>query len=367
MAGSQRGPLHTRGNGTPANTVTKTEDACVPMNNPGRSASFWKVIPALALAACAPSLQAQSARALEVLHERLLPVFEVAGVVFTDVDESTGRLKVGVLHRDVEGLVRERLPAMGILSQLVDVVETEPIVQLTTLRDKVRPAVGGLQIRFNNYVCTLGFPAVRDGVWGFVTNNHCSSKQGSVDGTNYYQPLNQIADEFIGVETVDPPYFRGPTCPRGKQCRYSDSIFVRGATGVIFDRGKIAKTGGFNTGSLTIDSEFIISDVGSAPNGATVNKVGRTTGWTQGIVTSKCANVGVQGTNIVNLCQDMVENKTAKIVDGGDSGSQVFQTSDGVYAKLVGLLWGGNANGTLFVYSPFENVQQELGTLSVMQ
>lgn len=335
-----------------------------------RKASFVSrtVLAGLALVLCAPGVHGQSQRAQEVLQERLLPVFEIAGVVFTDVDESTGRIRIGVMDRGVEGIVRERLPAFGIVSTLVDVVETEPIVQLATLRDQVRPVVGGLQIRFSNYVCTLGFPAIRGGVLGFVTNSHCSGKQGSVDGMNYYQPVNQVAAEYIGRETVDPSYFRGGRCPRGKLCRYSDSIFAAGASGVNFDLGKIARTDSFNTGSLTIDSgglaRFNISGKGAATLGGTVNKVGRTTGWTRGTVTAKCANVAVSGTNFLNLCQDIVESSSV-IVGGGDSGSKVFVQNSGDDVTLVGLLWGGNTAGTLFVFSPLSNVEQELGTLTV--
>ncbi len=327
---------------------------------------------ALALAVAATGLQAQTPnpRALEVLHERLLPLFEMAGVVFTDADESTGRLVVGVSNSEIPALVRERLPLLGISSQVVDFVETDPIVQVTTLRDSVRPVIGGMQIRWSNSLCTLGFSAYRNGVQGFVTNSHCSSKQGSVDGTKYYQPLNQVDSEFIGTETVDPPFFKGgKACPRGKQCRYSDSIFSEGASGVSFDLAKVAKTDGVNTGSLTIGSSgtarFFISEKGTATLGTVVNKVGRTTGWTQGTIKNKCANVAVSGTSIVNLCQDIVENTSATIVGGGDSGSQVFVPVSGDSVRLVGLLWGGNTAGTLFVYSPIENVERELGTLNV--
>lgn len=323
----------------------------------------------LLLATSGTNLQAQSARAIEVLHQRLLPIFELAGVVYTDADESTGRLKVGVVDRNVAGPVRDRLPALGIVSQLVDIVETEPIVQLTTLNEKLRPVPGGMQIRFSNYVCTLGFPAYRNGVLGFVTNSHCSTKQGSVDGTSYYQPLNQSADEFIGTEIADPSYFKGGKCPRGKVCRYSDSVFAQADAGATFDFGKIAKTDGVNTGSLTLGAggtaRFTIVGKGSASRNAVVNKVGRTTGWTQGKVTKTCANVSVSGTNIVNLCQNIVENTAAVIVQGGDSGSEVFVQTSGDNVTLVGLLWGGNTSGTLFVYSPLTQVEQELGTLTV--
>jgi hypothetical protein len=124
----------------------------------------WSAVVALAVTTGVTGLQAQSPRALEVLHQRLLPLFELAGVVFTDVDETSGRLVVGVMDRDIESLVRDRLPGLGVLSQSVDVVETEPILQVETLRDKVRPVVGGLQIRFSQYLCSLGFNAQRDGI-----------------------------------------------------------------------------------------------------------------------------------------------------------------------------------------------------------
>jgi hypothetical protein len=332
----------------------------------------WSMVLALAVVAGAPALHAQNpnSRALEALHERLLPIFELAGVVYTDADEATGRLVVGVMNRDVPAMVRERLPALGISSQIVDFVETEPIMQVTTLRDQVRPVVGGLQIRWDGYVCTLGFPAYRNGVLGFVTNSHCSTKQGSVDGTKYYQPLNQVDAEFVGTEIADPPFFKGgKECPRGKQCRYSDSIFSQGASGVNFDLAKIAQTDGVNTGSLTIANSgaarFTIVEKGTASLGTVVNKVGRTTGWTQGAIKNKCANVAVSGTNILNLCQDIVENTSATIVQGGDSGSEVFVPVSGDNVRLVGLLWGGNSAGTTFVYSPIANVERELGTLTV--
>ena len=336
-----------------------------------KGSSRWLLILALAITACAPDLRAQNPnpRAIQALHDRLLPIFEIAGVVFTHANESTGRLTVGVLDRDVSALIRERLPLLGISSQSVDVVETEPILQLTTLRDTVRPVVGGLQIRFSNYLCTLGFPAYRNGISGFVTNSHCSTKQGSVDGTKYYQPLNQVTDEFIGTEIADPAFFKNGVCPRGRQCRYSDAVFSQASNSVSLSLGKIAKTDGVNTGSLTIASDgsarFTIADKGAVTAGGTVNKVGRTTGWTQGVVTAKCANVAVSGTNIINLCQDLVENNSAKIVEGGDSGSQVFALTSGDNVTLVGLLWGGNSSGTMFVYSPIENVERELGPLTV--
>jgi hypothetical protein len=306
--------------------------------------------------------QAQSRQALEVLNQRLLPLFELAGVVFTDADESSGRLVVGVLDRGAEGLVRAQLARLGVPAESVDLVETESIHRVLTLRDNVRPVVAGLQIRFSQYLCSLGFNAVLGSTAGYVTAAHCSTNQGAVDGTEYYQPLNRVPDEFIGTEVADPPFFRGNGCPRGRKCRYSDSNFSAGDTAVTFTLGAIARTTGANNGSLEIVGEFSIGGQGAATIGQTANKVGRTTGWTQGKVTRTCVNTGVSGSNIVLLCQDFVENDV-QIVAGGDSGSPIFRINSSGRATLLGNLWGGNSSGTLFVYSPIANIERELGPL----
>ena len=197
---------------------------------------------------------------------------------------------------------------------------------------------------------------------GYVTAAHCSTSQGAVDGTEYYQPLNRVPDEFIGTEVADPAFFRGNGCPRGRKCRYSDSNFSAGDSAVTFTLGAIARTTGPNIGSLEIAGEFSIGGQGAATVGQTANKVGRTTGWTQGTVTRTCANTGVSGSNIVLLCQDFVENDV-QIVAGGDSGSPVFRINSSGGATLLGNLWGGNSSGTLFVYSPIANIERELGPL----
>jgi hypothetical protein len=330
-----------------------------------RSFVLSAILGALAFIPSAPVLEAQGRRPdLEALHQRLLPLFELPGVVFTDADETSGRLVVGVQDRDIEGLIRARLRVLGVDGQSVDVVQSEPIFALASLRDKATTIVGGLQIRFSQYLCSLGFPAVRGGVTGFVTASHCSDRQGVVDGTIYYQPLDQVEADLIGTETVDPPYVRGGgACPRGKKCRQSDANFSSRATGArAFTVGEIAQTAG--PGSLTISGVFTITGEGEAFAGDTVDKVGRTTGWTSGAVSNECANTGVQGTSIVLICQTFVTG-VGQIVAGGDSGSPVFaRTGSNNNVTLLGGLWGGNQSGTLFVYSPIANIEAELGPLT---
>jgi hypothetical protein len=71
-------------------------------------------------------------------------------------------------------------------------------------------------------------------------------------------------------------------------------------------------------------------------------------------------NTGVSGSNIVLLCQNFVNAG----VGGGDSGSDVFRVGGGHNVTLLGILWGGNGAGTLFVYSPMSGVERELGAVT---
>jgi hypothetical protein len=315
---------------------------------------------ALALIGRTPVLEAQGRSDLEARHQRLLPLFETPGVVFTDADETSGRLIVGVLDRDVEGLIRARLRVLGVDSQSVDVVQSEPIFALATLRDRSSTIMGGLQIHFSQYLCSLGFTAVRAGVPGFVTASHCSDRQGTVDGTAYYQPLDQVTNDLIGTETVDPPYVRGGTCPRGKKCRLSDANFSR-REGSRQSAATIARPNAL--GSFEFNGSFSVNGEGEAEEGDAVDKVGRTTGWTRGVVDRTCVDTGVQGSSIVLLCQTFVTG-VGVIVAGGDSGSPVFASSGSSTVTLLGGLWGGNQEGTLFVYSPIANIRTELGNLT---
>jgi hypothetical protein len=306
-------------------------------------------------------------------HDRAIGLFDIEGVLSTDIDETQNRLKIGVAQADQIGLVEQQIAQLRIPASAVEVVVTEPIVPMATLRDQVRPLVGGLQINFPGYLCTYGFNAVRAGVNGFVTNSHCTTTQGGVESTPYYQPTQAISPTQIGTEIADPTYNKS-TCPssiRGKKCRYSDSSFARHENSVAADFGRIAKIDTPNTGSLNIVGNYRIVAESSAVVGQTVNKVGRTTGWGQGAVTSTCVNVGVLGSSIVQLCQDQVTNNSAVIVDSGDSGSPVFRITNSPNAddvQLYGILWGGSTSGNLFVYSPIANVQlssTELGALTV--
>ena len=294
--------------------------------------------------------------------------FGVTGTVFVDNDETSNRVRVGVENLGAIGQVRAALARAQIPTGAVIVDRADPIVQVASLQNVVdRPVRAGVQINFPGYLCSVGFNATAGGQASFVTASHCTNKQGGVEATPYWQPLQTTAPTQIATEVADPVYVRsGAGCPRRKLCRYSDAsraAYINGVSGLF--RG-IAQTSGANNGSLTITGSFSISADdcstrgGCLSVGTTVNKVGRTTGWTAGAITNTCVNTGVSGSRIVQLCQTFVSAR----VGGGDSGSDVFQIISGNNVKLAGVLWGGNSGGTQFVYSPFGNVTSELGPLT---
>jgi hypothetical protein len=287
----------------------------------------------------------------------------VPGVVFTDADEARNRVSIGVEHAAAAAQVRSVLARLGVPASAVSVEVTAPIHQLATLRGTVRPVVAGVQINFPGFLCSLGFNASRSGTRGFVTASHCTNTQGGVQSTPYWQPLKSVSPTQIATETVDPTYSTGGSCPALRRCRRSDAAFAKYINSTPNTLGRIARTSSTSQTNLTIVGNWTITSDASSSSftiGSTVNKVGRTTGWSRGPVSNTCVNVNVSGTNITQLCQTIV----SATVGAGDSGSDVFAITSGTNVKLDGVLWGGSSNGKTFVFSPLANVKGELGTLT---
>lgn len=307
---------------------------------------------------------------LAALFNRASPaVLALSGTVFADHDEANNRLVFGVENSAAIRGVQTALAHLRIPSSAYAVHVTEPIHFAFTLRDRWRPTQGGIQIHFGQFLCTLGFNADDGTQRSFITNSHCTNKQGGVEGTQYFQPTSTVDPAVIATEVEDPQYFRNGACPRGRKCRFSDASRALYSASAGSTRGVISKTSGANNGSLDVTGAFTIATQDNATTsfaiGKTVNKVGRTTGWTQGNVTNTCVNTNVSGTNITQLCQTFVQNPGgAVVVGGGDSGSNVFGITSGDNVDLVGILWGGNSSGTLFVFSPLKQIRDELGPIT---
>jgi hypothetical protein len=307
---------------------------------------------------------------LDGMHQRARAVLGIGGVVYTDVDDRLNRLAIGVESSTAAADVRNALDVLGVPAAAVVIRETEPIMAMQTLRDRVRPVAGGLQINFPGFLCTLGFN-VRSpqapNVHGFVTNSHCSNNMygtGPV-GTPYWQPSGSVASpadpNFIGTEVHDLPLFTGGACPAGRQCRWSDAAGVQYASGVNNAFARIYRTTG--PGSITIDPTnpqyTIVAERAFPSIGDQMIKVGRTTGMSQGPVVGSCQNVNVGGTPIPNLTLLCQERVTATVA-GGDSGSPVFDIAPGGgpnNVRLTGILWGGG--GGDFIFSAMSEVRFE--------
>jgi hypothetical protein len=286
-------------------------------------------------------------------------VLAIPGVVSTDNDEGKNRLHIGITDTAVREEVEKHLSNLGIPPEAAVFTETKPMEPY--LRSRRRPLRGGLQINFGNFLCTLGFIAVRNGVTGYVTNSHCTTTQGGVQNTVEHQPSASGTTNRVGIEIADPTYFSGSGCPAGRVCRRSDSSFIQvphpSGPAVTTARGTIARpaVNSFTWNGVDI---FNITSEGSALVGQAVTKVGRTTGRTAGTVSQTCVNTNVSGSNITQLCQTFANYGNA----GGDSGSPVFRITTLPSVVLVGINWGGN--GTISVFSPITQIQQELGALN---
>ena len=319
-------------------------------------------------APAASAAQQQEYRATHVYHRehcytsatQMTPeVLAIPGVVSTDNDEGKNRLHIGIADTAVREEVEKHLSNLGIPSEAWTISKEQPIEQY--LRSRRRPLRGGLQINFGGFLCTLGFIAVRNGVTGYVTNSHCTTTQGGVQNTVEHQPSASGTTNRVGIEIADPTYFSGSGCPAGRVCRRSDSSFIQvphpSGPAVTTARGTIARpaVNSFTWNGVDI---FNITSEGSAVVGQAVTKVGRTTGRTAGTVSQTCVNTNVSGSNITQLCQTFANYGNA----GGDSGSPVFRITTLPSVVLVGINWGGN--GTISVFSPISQIQQELGALN---
>jgi hypothetical protein len=307
---------------------------------------------------------------LDAMHRSVTPVLGLSGVVFTDADEAANRVRIGVATAAAAAAVERSLAMLGVPRDAVIISEAAPIQLEQTVRDRVRPVGGGLQVWRPGFSigtgCTMGFnvraPAA-PGVHGFVTNSHCTAVRGEVTATPFYNHRPDVADTFLGNEEHDLAPFTGGICPAGRVCRYSDTAGGRYAPGVENTLGIIYRTlfpgTGLNPGSIEIDPANprwqIVEEVPFPIVGQTVHKVGRTNGWTMGPVNATCQTTNVGGSNYTMICQDRVTTWSG----GGDSGSPYFvrfgETND---IGLIGIHWGSDGAGNT-VMSAMSNTRFE--------
>jgi hypothetical protein len=305
-------------------------------------------------------------RDLKAWKDQVRPELSVAGAVYLDIDERRNRLVFGVEREAIDSFTEElqrflrdtRVPPEAVIVQAA-----EPIRPVALVTDTIRPVPAGVQIsvRLNSSsigFCTLGPNAVRVGVKGFITASHCTPTSGFVDGSTFAQSTLGFP---IGVETVDPPFLIGGSCPSGRRCRHSDTAFVAYNSASLSAGAKIANPLFWGVSSGTLQISLVTPRLpvggflfGNLPSGTLVFKVGSTTGGTMGSVICTCADINDSTSTITQLCQDVA----GAVARSGDSGAPVFIQSGGV-ATLAGIVWG--ADSSSYVYSPWSFVFTELG------
>ncbi len=316
---------------------------------------------------------------LQAYRGRLKKIFNVRGVVFTDTDESANRLRVAITPAAKEKDVVRALAAAGVPRDVVIISRVSAVERTKTLQDRLRPVPGGAEIIFPApsegpgllFVCSVGFNArLGSHPHGefFVTASHCSDIQGGNQRTPYTQggigAAARIAREF-----KDPRYGdAGGLCVyQGFRCRLSDALLARYIDKTTSDFGTVARTTFAlqRIGALKIDPKnpryTIVGELGFPFEGEIAHKVGRTSGHTFGPVIFTCVDTGVNGTDIVQICQDWVLAGS----QGGDSGAGVWEQAGEDEVLLVGILWGGGTLGgaPVFIFSSMEQIEQELGQL----
>ncbi|HKS05122.1 MAG TPA: hypothetical protein VJR92_02315 [Gemmatimonadaceae bacterium] len=306
----------------------------------------------------------RSLRAAERFRRASPEVLALDGAVFVDQDERTDHLVFGVEDNASARNVRALVAQLDIPDDEYEIEITSPIVPAATLRDTFRPTQGGIQIHFSKFLCTLGFNVDHAGGRSFITNSHCTKRQGGAEGTTYFQPASNVDGTVIATEADDPVYFTGGLCPKGRKCRYSDASRAAYSGSVASNRGEIARTTGANNGDVNVAGTFTVSAQDNTTTsfavGTVVGKIGRSSGWTEGPVERSCVNTAVSGSRVVLLCQTFV---TAGVLSG-DSGSPVFANTGGGNVTLLGIMWGGSSDGATFVFSPLKQIQDELGALT---
>lgn len=291
-----------------------------------------------------------------------------AGVTSARIDETAGRIVVTVADLATGRDLLADLNMLDIPPSMLVVEKMGPVQELATLRNAVRPAVGGLEInkgQSGSGECTLGFNVYKK-VGGypdpglgrfFLTASHCANARGTVTGTVWGQP---DIDNPAGVEVATAVIYTGSNCPY-TSCTRADVVVAQYFDSVGSSFGVVAKVNGSN---LTIVGSYGVSgDVQGAITGETVTKVGRTTGQTIGKIKAMCVDVNtVDHPNIWNMCQQ----RTDVLAGPGDSGSPVFIPFNSALPnstpRSVGVLWGAvvGANPPITYHSPMNEISNAL-------
>ena len=308
-----------------------------------------------------------------------------ARIVMSDADENQNVVVLRVESASGRSLLNSFIAAAGIPPSAVKIEVAPAAKPATTLRDYWRPIREGFQIAFPfdhpskgrvMGLCTLGLNTyLTNEPWVgrlFVTASHCSNAQGVEDGSTVGQP-DSLPQSYVGTKYRDPAYF---PCTGHLRCRYSDAALYTynpALSGMDF---KIPGVGFYWNPQLpeppapVLDgsSYTILEYYSDQLNGRRIAKIGRSTGYSTGVIYAKCANVTYTDGKFVEytiLCADY----SSLPVWPGDSGALVFYWSPpGSAVTAAGIVFATEqlGNGDWRGWSsPISLVTAELGQFSL--
>lgn len=318
----------------------------------------------------------------EALSSRVKPGDNITSI---DADEQLNRLTVGVSDAHTASQVLSLAANVGVPTNAVS-VRVEPItVPTTTLQGAFTPRVGGIQIlNTTSNACTLGFDVTTStGITGFVTASHCAPGAigAGTTGTTIYQNNTSFP---VGTINVDHAFnIVNTSCGAysGTACTWADVMLVKYNTGIANQKWIMQTTsvGTSNAvGSITTSGTWQVNATDFYPSvGESVDKMGRTTGWTRGHIGATCLNhVTVDGTySYMVICTDRVDSAA---IGQGDSGAPVFYqdqfgltwavgtqySADNLLARMPTGEYYCNARCSYY-FNPFQNMQNMIGTTPI--
>lgn len=275
---------------------------------------------------------------------------------------------------DKKSLVSSETVPAAIQGVPTDVQSTGIIHALQDPKGRFRPAPGGVSLGHINITAgTLGCLVQKNGTTYILSNNHVMANSndasigdpilqpGPTDGGSY--PEDHIADlsEFIEI------YFDGDggsTSP----CSIANATagILNGLATILGSKTRLNPILPIQASKNKVDcaiakpindydvkNEILnigtISGVSEGTLGLSVQKSGRTTGYTTGTITQVDVTVQVSyGTNKVATFVDQL--MTGYMSAGGDSGSAVLNSQK----EIVGLLYAGSSNS--MVMNRIQNV-----------
>lgn len=272
---------------------------------------------------------------------------------------------VSVEKKDPREFLKKRdLVPEKIEGVITDVVETGKIKALKARTDRWRPAPGGVSCGHETITAgTLGCVVRKDGFKHILSNNHvlAASNAGAI-GSAILQPGKYDGGQMIDriallTQFVEILFIGGDGCKIGQAVAGAGNFFAK-----IFGRKTRLET--INTEQLEnlVDAaiakpitqdmiEIEILEIGDPTGvnvhpaiGMAVQKSGRTTGLTKGLIAQTDVITQVQyDEGKIALFVDQLMIEQSGFSAGGDSGSAVLDMEK----KVVGLLFAGSDTTTI--------------------